>query len=177
MVLFYIIHATLTLLHLARDSFLEKLPLVKYALKTAQITSEEINCLCYTKGPGMGAPLKVSAIKPIVGVNYYVAHIEMERIVTGAEDHVVLYVSGGNTQTIDIAVGNCLDQFARVLTLSNDPSPGYNIEQLDLLEILYQITSRFSSHQLSSCMGAHIAYTHVVCVVSFFFSFQRAGWL
>ena len=51
---------------------------------------------------------------------------------------VVLYVSGGNTQviaytnnrysifgeTIDIAVGNCLDRFARILGLSNDPSPG-----------------------------------------------------
>lgn len=50
----------------------------------------------------------------------------------------MLYVSGGNTQviaysnrhymifgeTIDIAVGNCLDRFARVLGLSNDPSPG-----------------------------------------------------
>lgn len=33
-------------------------------------------------------------------------------------------------ETIDIAVGNCLDRFARVLTLSNDPSPGYNIEQV-----------------------------------------------
>ena len=26
-------------------------------------------------------------------------------------------------------MGNCLDRFARVLKLSNDPSPGYNIEQ------------------------------------------------
>ncbi|KAL6580702.1 Gcp2p [Orobanche minor] len=82
--------------------------------------------------------------KPIIAVNHCVAHIEMGRIVTGADDPVVLYVSGGNTQviaysegryrifgeTIDIAVGNCLDRFARVLTLSNDPSPGYNIEQL-----------------------------------------------
>jgi N6-L-threonylcarbamoyladenine synthase len=56
---------------------------------------------------------------------------------------VVLYVSGGNTQviaysdrryrifgeTIDIAVGNCLDRFARIVGLSNDPSPGFNIEQ------------------------------------------------
>ena len=32
-------------------------------------------------------------------------------------------------ETIDIAIGNCLDRFARVLKLSNDPSPGYNIEQ------------------------------------------------
>ena len=32
-------------------------------------------------------------------------------------------------ETIDIAVGNALDRVARVLGLSNDPSPGYNIEQ------------------------------------------------
>ena len=32
-------------------------------------------------------------------------------------------------ETLDIAVGNCLDRFARVLNLPNDPSPGYNIEQ------------------------------------------------
>lgn len=70
--------------------------------------------------------------------------IEMGRLITGAKNPTVLYVSGGNTQviaysrkryrifgeTIDIAVGNCLDRFARVLKLSNDPSPGYNIEQL-----------------------------------------------
>lgn len=68
----------------------------------------------------------------------------MGRLITGAKNPTVLYVSGGNTQviaysrkryrifgeTIDIAVGNCLDRFARVLKLSNDPSPGYNIEQL-----------------------------------------------
>ena len=45
-------------------------------------------------------------------------------------------------ETIDIAVGNCLDRFARVLKLSNDPSPGYNIEQMakqgkQLLELPY----------------------------------------
>lgn len=28
------------------------------------------------------------------------------------------------------SVGNCLDRFAREIGLSNDPSPGYNIEQL-----------------------------------------------
>lgn len=68
----------------------------------------------------------------------------MGRVVAGGGDPVVLYVSGGNTQvicysfgayrifgeTIDIAVGNCLDRFARVIRLPNDPSPGYNIEQL-----------------------------------------------
>lgn len=68
----------------------------------------------------------------------------MGRLITGAQNPTVLYVSGGNTQviaysnkhyrifgeTIDIAVGNCLDRFARIIKLSNDPSPGYNIEQL-----------------------------------------------
>lgn len=68
----------------------------------------------------------------------------MGRYITGATNPIVLYVSGGNTQviayssqryrifgeTLDIAVGNCLDRFARTLRISNDPAPGYNIEQL-----------------------------------------------
>lgn len=29
-----------------------------------------------------------------------------------------------------MAVGNCLDRFARVLHLPNEPCPGYNIEQM-----------------------------------------------
>ena len=70
--------------------------------------------------------------------------IEMGREITSAQNPVVLYVSGGNTQviayasqryrifgeTLDIAVGNCLDRFARTLYISNDPAPGYNIEQM-----------------------------------------------
>jgi N6-L-threonylcarbamoyladenine synthase len=119
----------------------------------------------------MGAPLQSVALvartlalmfnKPLVGVNHcvgrmslslrpccpspdsHIPDIEMGRQITGAQNPVVLYVSGGNTQviaysqqryrifgeTLDIAVGNCLDRFARVINLSNDPSPGYNIEQ------------------------------------------------
>lgn len=101
----------------------------------------------------MGAPLQSCAVcartlsllwkVPLVGVNHCVGHIEMGRLATGASNPVVLYVSGGNTQviaysnqryrifgeTIDIAIGNCLDRFARVIGVSNDPSPGYNIEQ------------------------------------------------
>ncbi len=56
----------------------------------------------------MGGPLVTCAVVarmlsqlwrvPIVGVNHCVGHIEMGRIVTGAQDPVVLYVSGGNTQ-------------------------------------------------------------------------------
>ena len=130
------------------------LDVLRRALDEAGITPADIDCVCFTKGPGMGAPLLTVAVvartvaqlwrKPLVAVNHCVGHIEMGRLVTGAKNPTVLYVSGGNTQviaysqqkyrifgeTIDIAVGNCLDRFARVLKLSNDPSPGYNIEQL-----------------------------------------------
>ncbi|MCJ1320188.1 putative tRNA threonylcarbamoyladenosine biosynthesis protein kae1 [Xylographa vitiligo] len=128
--------------------------LVLQALKEAGITVADIDCICYTKGPGMGAPLQSVAIaartlsllwgKELVGVNHCVGHIEMGREITSAQNPVVLYVSGGNTQVIayasqryrifgealDIAVGNCLDRFARTLCISNDPAPGYNIEQM-----------------------------------------------
>lgn len=60
------------------------------------------------QGPGMGAPLQVGAIvartlslvwnKPIIGVNHCIGHIEMGRLITNADNPVVLYVSGGNTQ-------------------------------------------------------------------------------
>jgi N6-L-threonylcarbamoyladenine synthase len=33
-------------------------------------------------------------------------------------------------ETIDIAVGNCLDRFARLINLSNDPSPGNKYSDL-----------------------------------------------
>lgn len=124
------------------------------ALADAGVRPDQIDCVCYTRGPGMGAPLAAVAVgartlallwgKPLVGVNHCVGHIEMGRAVTGATHPVVLYVSGGNSQviayagqryrifgeTLDVAVGNCLDRFARTLRLSNDPAPGYNIEQL-----------------------------------------------
>lgn len=131
------------------------LALIKQALKEAgDLSLSDIDVICYTKGPGMGSPLSVGAIvtrflakmyaKPIVGVNHCVAHIEMGRLVTGAQNPTVLYVSGGNTQvisyanqkysvfgeTLDVAVGNCFDRAARLLNLSNDPAPGYQIEQL-----------------------------------------------
>jgi N6-L-threonylcarbamoyladenine synthase/protein kinase Bud32 len=70
---------------------------------------------------------------PLVGVNHSVAHIEIGKLETGAEDPVTLYVSGGNTmvtafdsgryrvfgETLDIALGNCLDVFAREAGLRN----------------------------------------------------------
>ncbi|KAI3383926.1 hypothetical protein SNEBB_006835 [Seison nebaliae] len=130
------------------------LPLIEAALTDANMTMENIDVICFTKGPGMGAPLANVAVvartlsqlfdKPILGVNHCIGHIEMGRMITKAENPVILYASGGNTQiiafsvdryqifgeTLDTAVGNCLDKFARIIKLSNVPSPGYNIEQM-----------------------------------------------
>jgi len=127
--------------------------IIRTALSEAGLQTADVDVICFTKGPGMGGPLRSCAVaarmmalllrKPLVGVNHCVGHIEMGRVATGCANPVVLYVSGGNTQviaysdrryrifgeTIDIAVGNCLDRFARIVGLSNDPSPGYNIEQ------------------------------------------------
>uniref|UniRef100_A0A060THC2 N(6)-L-threonylcarbamoyladenine synthase n=1 Tax=Blastobotrys adeninivorans TaxID=409370 RepID=A0A060THC2_BLAAD len=127
---------------------------IQDALNESRVEVDDIDCICFTQGPGMGAPLQSVVLaartiaqmwdKPLVGVNHCVGHIEMGREITGADNPVVLYVSGGNTQviayshqryrifgeTLDIAVGNCLDRFARTLKIPNDPSPGYNIELL-----------------------------------------------
>lgn len=147
--------------------------LIKQALKQAGLTDprNDVDVICFTKGPGMGAPLHSVAVVartcsllwdvPLVGVNHCIGHIEMGREITGASNPVVLYVSGGNTQviaysenryrifgeTLDVAVGNCLDRFARTLKISNSPSPGYNIEQLakkcknknELVELPYTV--------------------------------------
>ncbi|XP_013844520.1 probable tRNA N6-adenosine threonylcarbamoyltransferase isoform X2 [Sus scrofa] len=112
------------------------LDLLQEALTEAGLTSQDIDCIAYTKGPGMGAPLVSVAVvartiaqlwnKPLVGVNHCIGHIEMGRLITGATSPTVLYVSGGNTQ------------------ISNDPSPGYNIEQMakrgkKLVELPYTV--------------------------------------
>lgn len=144
------------------------LDLIDKALKEANIRHSEVDIISYTRGPGMGAPLVSTAIvartiaqlwnKPLIPVNHCIAHIEMGRLITGAINPTILYVSGGNTQviafsrgkyrifgeTIDIAIGNFLDRVARLIKLSNDPSPGYNIEQLakqgeKLIDLPYQI--------------------------------------
>lgn len=105
------------------------------------------HCLCCTAS--LSSESTTVSVVSLMTIRYSTAlrgrlvDIEMGREITGAKNPIVLYVSGGNTQviaysrqcyrifgeTLDIAVGNCLDRFARVINLSNDPSPGYNIEQ------------------------------------------------
>jgi len=107
------------------------------AFKKSGIKPKDLAIIAFSQGPGLGPCLRTGATVaralssylglPLVGVNHCVAHIEIGRLVNEARDPVTLYVSGGNTivsafeanryrvfgETLDIAVGNCLDVFAR----------------------------------------------------------------
>jgi universal protein Kae1 len=107
------------------------------ALSKASVNPRDLTLIAFAQGPGLGPCLRTGATvaralasyltTPLVGVNHSVAHIEIGKLTTGATDPVTLYVSGGNTivsafdagryrvfgETLDIALGNCLDVFAR----------------------------------------------------------------
>lgn len=107
------------------------------ALTKAQIKPQDLTAIAFSQGPGLGPCLRTGATiaralasyleVPLIGVNHSIAHIEIGKLKTGAKDPVTLYASGGNTmvtayesqryrvfgETLDIALGNCLDVFAR----------------------------------------------------------------
>ncbi|MFB0567309.1 MAG: KEOPS complex N(6)-L-threonylcarbamoyladenine synthase Kae1 [Candidatus Bathyarchaeia archaeon] len=107
------------------------------ALQKAGIQPHKIKIIAFSQGSGLGPCLRTCATAaralasylqvPLVGVNHCVAYIEISKLITGAKDPLTLYVYGGNTivaafeagccrvfgETLDIAVGNCLDVFAR----------------------------------------------------------------
>ncbi len=122
------------------------------SLDASGCSFNDIDGIAFSQGPGLGPCLRVGAAaarylalkhkKPLIGVNHCIAHIEIAKVTTGAKDPVILYVSGGNSQviayaegryrvfgeTLDIAVGNCLDAFSRVLGLQHPGGP--KIEKL-----------------------------------------------
>ena len=119
--------------------------LLKDALESQSLSSDDIGAIAYSQGPGLGPCLRIGASiarglaakfsVPLIGVNHCVAHIEIGRQQCGCDDPVLLYVSGGNTQviarlegkyrvlgeTLDIGIGNMLDKFARAQGI---PFPG-----------------------------------------------------
>ena len=128
------------------------------ALSVANIKPQELTCIAFSQGPGLGPSLRTGATVaralasylniPLVGINHSVAHIEIGKLTTGAQDPVTLYASGGNTmvtayesgryrvfgETLDIALGNCLDVFGREAGLKGKKGLpiGAAIEQLGL---------------------------------------------
>ena len=127
---------------------------VRRALEEASIGPDDIDVVAFSQGPGMGPCLRTGATiaramavylgVPLVGVNHCVAHIEIGKLTTGVRDPLTLYVSGGNTivsaleggryrvfgETLDIAVGNCLDVFAREAGLGYPGGPA--VEEMAL---------------------------------------------
>ncbi len=106
------------------------------ALNKANIEEKDIDAIAFSQGPGL-APCLLEGMEfakevsrklkePLVPVNHCIAHLEIGAL-TSARDPVMLYVSGANTQiiayeagkyrvfgeTLDIGVGNFIDNFAR----------------------------------------------------------------
>lgn len=124
------------------------------AISKANINPKEIDAIAFSQGPGIGHCLRIGAItarslavllkKPLIGVNHCIAHLEIARVLTKANDPVLLYTSGANTQviafanrkyrifgeTLDIGVGNLLDSIGRLLGLGFPAGP--KIEYLAL---------------------------------------------
>jgi N6-L-threonylcarbamoyladenine synthase len=106
------------------------------ALDEAGVKEEKIDAIAFSQGPGL-APCLLEGMKfakelskrlkkSLVPVNHCIAHLEVGRT-TKAKDPVMLYTSGANTQiiayasgkyrvfgeTLDVGVGNFIDNFAR----------------------------------------------------------------
>jgi N6-L-threonylcarbamoyladenine synthase len=103
---------------------------------------DAVDCIAFSSGPGLGPVLRTGATfaralalwfeKPLIPIHHAIGHIEIASLMTGAEDPLVLLVSGGHTsiaafgdgfwrvygETEDITLGNLLDVFAREAGLS-----------------------------------------------------------
>ncbi len=125
---------------------------ITIAIKQANLSMKDIDLIAFSQGPGLGPVLRVGALIvrflsqelkiPLIGVNHCIGHIEIGRLKCGLKDPLTLYVSGGNTiisafesesyqifgETLDIAVGNFIDAFARDAGLQHPGGP--KIEKL-----------------------------------------------
>jgi universal protein Kae1 len=131
---------------------------IREAFVKSGLKPTDLSIVAFSQGPGLGPCLRTGATVaralatylriPLAGVNHCVAHIEIGKLGTGAKNPVTLYVSGGNTmvaaydsgryrvfgETLDIALGNCLDVFARETGLRQSPGMPFGavIEKLAL---------------------------------------------
>ncbi|MDO8623415.1 MAG: bifunctional N(6)-L-threonylcarbamoyladenine synthase/serine/threonine protein kinase [archaeon] len=133
-------------LEAAKHHYDVKNKLYSEALVKAHIKENQIDAIAFSNAPGL-APcliegmkfakeLSVKLNKPLVPVNHCIAHLEIGGI-TKAKDPVMLYCSGANTQiiayasgkyrifgeTLDIGVGNFIDNFARYAGLGFPGGP------------------------------------------------------
>ncbi len=140
--------------------------LIQSAIDEAKIEKDSIDLVAFSQGPGLGPCLRTVATAarslslsldvPLVGVNHCIAHLEIGRLRTKAENPVLLYVSGGNTQviaftkgryrvfgeTLDIGLGNMLDKFGREYGMTFPAGPAIEKKAEEgnkLIELPYSV--------------------------------------
>jgi universal protein Kae1 len=151
----------------AANHHVEVLPgLVRQALEQARIRPRELDGVAFAQGPGLGPCLRAGATvartlaltwnRPLVPVNHCVAHIEIARALSGLDDPLLLYASGGNTQviaygagryrvlgeTLDVGIGNFLDKLWIALGGTFPGGPALEAEAKNgtqLLELPYSV--------------------------------------
>ncbi|KPJ67867.1 MAG: UGMP family protein [Coxiella sp. DG_40] len=132
----------------SRDHIRKVLPLIKEVMSSVNVTSEDINGVAYTAGPGLIGALLVGATighslgfawnVPTIGVHHMEAHLLSPMLEKSPPDFpfIALLVSGGHTmlvqvkkfgdyqilgESLDDAVGEAFDKVAKMLGL---PYPG-----------------------------------------------------
>ncbi|KAL7420087.1 Mitochondrial tRNAs modification protein [Cryptotrichosporon argae] len=137
----------------AHEAHLVNIPrAIAQCLSESRLALSDIDAIAYTRGPGMYGPLSVCAAsaralaaatgKPLIGVHHMQAHALTPLLTEPAPPafpFLTLLVSGGHTMlvlaraadrfevlatSLDSAMGDAMDKFARALSLRPHPARG-----------------------------------------------------
>ncbi len=140
--------------------------ILEQALNEAKISLDKIDLIAYSHAPGLAPCLKEGTLFakelgtklkiPVIPVNHCIAHLEIGKLISKTKDPVFLFTSGANTQiisysakkyrvfgeTLDIGVGNFIDNFARSIGIGFPGGPKIEAMALngkELIELPYTI--------------------------------------
>jgi N6-L-threonylcarbamoyladenine synthase len=127
----------------ARHHAAVAIDVLKKSLELSKIRYNDLDLIAYSAGPGLGPCLRIGAVIArsissfydikLIPINHALGHIELGMSLTNSNDALVLLVSGGHTmllvfnncrwrvigETLDITLGQLLDQFGRHLGLAS----------------------------------------------------------